>query len=417
MKAAASGAGKRKAFPDARSLGAIEGPMDGGFRHVSNRQIPAGYTYFAQFLAHDLTFGQQPSLALGSLYGRGPLLSPHLYDPRRPGFLVEGAPLRAGGIPDVPRDRSGRALIGESRNDRTLIIAQLHAVFIRAHNHLLELLEGRDRESSFEIAKRLLRERYRRLVVDDLLPRLVPPEALALSLDEASSMSRVPDEFTLAAGQLGHSMVQPRYRINDQAAAVVDYPAFHPRIFTEEGDEEPLKDLRGQALRPLAAVEWRNFFPLDRLLPVQPSSKIDAKICRPLFRFPIPGATDSRERSLPYRTLVAGQRAGLPSGQELARTRGFEPLAGETIWEGLPYDAGTPAPLWFYLLREAAVEQRGERFGQLGGTIFAAAVRAGLQADGASPADLREVPDDGLGEEVEVGDWIHHVEQATSARE
>lgn len=65
-----------------------------------NRDIPAGYTYFGQFIDHDITFDpasslqqqndpdaledfRTPRLDLDSLYGRGPDDQPYLYERRK----------------------------------------------------------------------------------------------------------------------------------------------------------------------------------------------------------------------------------------------------------------------------------------------------------------------------------------------
>src|ERR1700741_4910158 len=60
----------------------------------ANTTIPAAYTFFGQFVAHDITFAPRldprsaagprhnlrtPALDLDSLYGRGPVDQPYLY--------------------------------------------------------------------------------------------------------------------------------------------------------------------------------------------------------------------------------------------------------------------------------------------------------------------------------------------------
>lgn len=64
---------------------------------ADNQRIPAGYTYFGQFVDHDITFDpvsslerlndpdalvnfRTPRFDLDSVYGRGPLDEPFLYD-------------------------------------------------------------------------------------------------------------------------------------------------------------------------------------------------------------------------------------------------------------------------------------------------------------------------------------------------
>src|SRR5437763_5943973 len=106
-------------------------PKDGPDGEESG--IPAAYTYFGQFIDHDITFDpasslqkqndpdalidyRTPAFDLDNVYGRGPDDQPYLYDGEK--FLLGGAIL--GGDPkaaDLPRNTVGRALIGDPRND------------------------------------------------------------------------------------------------------------------------------------------------------------------------------------------------------------------------------------------------------------------------------------------------------------
>jgi hypothetical protein len=109
------------------------------------------------------------------------------------------------------------------------------------------------------------------------------------------------------------------------------------------------------------------------------------------------------ERSIPYRTLRAGELAGVPSGQELARALGFAALPEEAVWGSLPF--GGPAPLWFYLLREAELKAEGARFGELGGALFADTVTAALARDAESYVFAGEEDDPAL-RVTTVGDLV-----------
>ena len=113
-------------------------------------QVPAGFTYFGQFVDHDLTFdktkvafgsnvsaadliqGRSPALDLDSLYGKGPANpgSAKFYKDDR--HLKMGKTEAVGGIPakqgfDLPRD--DKAVIPDKRNDENLAVAQTHLAF------------------------------------------------------------------------------------------------------------------------------------------------------------------------------------------------------------------------------------------------------------------------------------------------
>src|SRR5262249_30384656 len=152
-------------------------------RSAENPEIPAGYTSFGQLIAHDVTFDARsslkekndpvrlrdyrtPRLDLDCVYGRGPNDQPYLYSKRQPGKLLVGA--NAHGELDLPRnrdtsvdgfgttpfDRLRGAIIGDARNDETILLSQLHLCCIRFHNRQID--EGRD----FQTARRLTRWYY-----------------------------------------------------------------------------------------------------------------------------------------------------------------------------------------------------------------------------------------------------------------
>lgn len=116
-----------------------------------NPDIPAAYTYFGQFIDHDITFDPMSSLQqlndpdalvdfrtprfdLDSVYGSGPADEPFQYasSPGTPSFLTAGS----GTDIDLPRNSEGVALIGDPRNDENIIVSQLHTVLLRAHTSL-----------------------------------------------------------------------------------------------------------------------------------------------------------------------------------------------------------------------------------------------------------------------------------------
>ncbi len=121
------------------------------------------------------------------------------------------------------------ALLGDPRNDENIIVSQLHGAFIAFHNRTVDILVergfGRQREhychhdarcSTAELADALSDKHkakifeaardhdiryYRRLIVEDFLPRLIGPRHTAslLNVDAISSSRRLPGE----GGQVG----------------------------------------------------------------------------------------------------------------------------------------------------------------------------------------------------------------------
>lgn len=119
-----------------------------------NPGIPAIYTYFGQFIDHDITFDPSSSLQrmndpeglinfrtprfdLDSVYGSGPADEPFQYDEATGGLKLLTGKGRdvASNQPttedDLPRNEQGRALIGDPRNDENVIVSQLQLAFIK----------------------------------------------------------------------------------------------------------------------------------------------------------------------------------------------------------------------------------------------------------------------------------------------
>ena len=118
-----------------------------------------------QFLDHDITFDRRSALNanadpartrnfrtaafdLDSVYGEGPERSSELYDTRSGDYRlrvdeIPGSPAmsRKGAVRhDLPRDASGEALVGDSRNDENVILSQLHVAMLKFHNAVVDHL-------------------------------------------------------------------------------------------------------------------------------------------------------------------------------------------------------------------------------------------------------------------------------------
>src|ERR1700730_13960160 len=254
-------------------------PKDGKDDEESG--IPALYTYLGQFIDHDLTFDpasslqkqndpdalvdfRSPAFDLDNVYGRGPSDQPYLYDGGN-AFLL-GDPIHGGTDPrarDLPRNSANvrRALIGDPRNDENAIVSELQGLFLRFHNRVLADNQG----ISFEDAQRMVRFSYQYVILHDFLPRIIHSSVL----DQLKTSGRydrgklafflprhgpfMPVEFSAAAYRLGHSMVRPGYRLNDE----VLLPIFPdpPRL------PEGLTGFR--ALNPAWGLDWGRFIDID----------------------------------------------------------------------------------------------------------------------------------------------------------
>lgn len=384
---------------------------------IPNSLVPAGFTYLAQFIDHDITFDplsrlerrndphalvnfRTPRFDLDSVYGSGPRDQPFLYE-----WTSHSAPVAkllvdesgAGGNGDLPRSLHQRAIIGDARNDEHLIVAQLHLLFIRFHNAVVDHLRAGGTVAErdlFETAQRLVRWHYQWIVTHEFLRLLVGAKLLESVLEQQPGTGAeprvqldlyppdqtpfVPVEFSGAAYRCGHSMVRLTYKM------------------TRSEKERPVPvfpDLVG--FRPLPAdrvVAWNQFFAFEDEPKPQESLKIDRSIAGPLFALP-------EGQALPLLNLRRGIALGLPSGQAVAGVLGLPALAENDLLltePGLPHGVSLSprakalllrsTPLWYYILCEAHASwpTGGVRLGPVGGRIVAEVLVGLLRGDAGS---------------------------------
>ncbi len=394
-----------------RSLAAMMSPAatEGDDPAGDNPDIPAGYTYVAQFVDHDITFDptsvlerandpdalenfRTPRFDLDSVYGGGVKVSPFLYDQDDPAKLLVGVNTATIHEPeDLPRNHQGRALIVDPRNDVHMLVAQLHLAVIRFHNAIVDHLRSRffpDAEIEDE-ARRLTRWHYQWIVVHDFLRRLVGDEVLDEVLVRDSrtggwkadlrfySWRRkpfMPVEFSGAAYRFGHSMVRSAYKLNDEVEELI--PMFSPAL-----TPHPLQHLGG--FRPLPqkwTLDWSKYFVVNGSSP-QLSRRIDTTLSPPMHR--LPTSVDKERRSLALLNLLRGRALELPSGQAVAAAMGTGRPNADLGLEG-------DTPLWFYVLRESEVVCDGLRLGPTSARIVAEVLLGLLKNDPSS--FLRSAP-------------------------
>lgn len=395
----------------------IEEPEDGPDPEEGG--VPALYTYFGQFVDHDLTFDpvstlrrsldpdalvdfRTPTFNLDNLYGRGPDDQPYMYtkDRRfRLGERITGSGGQAGN--DLPRF-DGRAIIGDPRNDENSLVSQLQGLFLKFHNRVMDDNPGID----FVTAQQLVRFHYQYVVVNDFLSRIVKSEVLdGLKTDGRYDRCRLrfyhwryqpfmPVEFSVAAYRFGHSMVRPGYRLNDdKLLPILPHPGKKEEALTGFG---PMGAGR--------ALDWGRFIDIEQRpggdengtdsatrRRLQFAYRIDTSLVGFLHHLPTEIAADE-PASLAERDLLRGWLLGLPSGQSVARAMAARPLEDSDIIIGKAVD-GEPdpgdvvgpiveavtskggdgqafadnCPLWTYILAEAAANKTNVAVPVIGG--------------------------------------------------
>ena len=382
---------------------------------ADNPNIPAGYTYFGQFVAHDLSFvapqrigsypkhlanNRTPLLDLDSLYGGGPRATPLLYERGRPSrFLIAkpGDRRRAGSHRpigrdwDLPRNQAGRAIIADHRNDSNTMVSQIHLSLMLVHNRIVDSLRSEDDRLSelalFEKAREELEWTYQWLTLNEYLPRILNAKraawvksALAAKADghrigvqhyRPWTTPYLPYEFVFAAFRYGHSTVRPSYRLN----TVLEQPI-------------PMTPKRGWSSAPFDShlstandlpdgwtIDWDFFFPSAKSeaqtkLDPQPSRRIDPKLSWCMGNLVDPRLDE--HFLLPETTLMHGAQMGLPCGEQLASYLGEDPLDERET------------PLWTWMLQEANQTEDGRCLGAVASTIVSEVLVALIDADPSS---------------------------------
>lgn len=313
-----------------------------------NPNIPSGYSYLLQFVAHDCVNSSVPTSLLGAdgliptnlrsapltmetLYGMGPDGCAHaiaadenslrqtskigLSRPRLLSHINIQCPYRdvARGTSVVGEFNTGvrEVLIPDSRNDNNVLISQMNVLFSLLHNLLVDRLfdacpspggsRGRSASRVFFMAKQFCTGTYRRIVKNDLCRRILHPEVFAFYdilsprfLD--TGPARVMPLESVLALRFGHAMVRPNYKVN------------HLNGHKEELIDVLLNTSRGRPWRlPLDEtwlVQWSCFFEIAGGRP-NLSRRIGPNISTDLISAQIfEGIDETGAVGLAYRDLI-----------------------------------------------------------------------------------------------------------------
>jgi len=312
-----------------------------------------------------------------------------------------------------------RAVIGDGRNDENVIIAQIHAIFLLAHNKLFDLALGdvdeptlEQKLAAFNTARTTLIHHWQELVMDDYLTEHMGRDAvdqlrtgpLAFYTKDGSGApycedepGAMPHEFAVGAFRHGHSQVREGYLLNRSGGGV--NAAGFGQLF---GD---------RAILISNMVDFRAFFEgVSQFDPdagaigaPAPSMLIDTVLSPPLAELMVPSIPaadvgDPVRGALAPRNLLSDSVIGVVSGIQAAtelEAAGLtvEPLTDTEI-TGLGFDdvaevaaaypdglAAADLPLWVYVLAEAEIREGGTQLGTVGETIIGETIVGLLRCD------------------------------------
>jgi hypothetical protein len=386
--------------------------------------LDAGYTYFGQFLSHDLTKDvssvdeawqkepeqlanlQTPKLDLHVLYGGGPNDSPELYEHDGVRFKL-GAPTATRRSFDICVGKNGERMLADDRGAENMVLRQMTAVFARLHNFAMKQLRPtiRSQESLFKQAQRQTRRQFQYLVVHDYLQSVLDEKIYRKIFVEGKTdiewdSFSIPIEFSAAAMRFGHAMVRPNYLFN------FGKEMFLQELLGKTTDRGPLQEDQ--------EISWGFFFQGAGPENTVTSRPIDTRLAPPFQHLPadLIGTPEAKcpfariaghPSQLAVRTLLRGAGLRLPSGQTVAGACGQELLTerelttnsiGDETEQGqILRETGftRKTPLWYYILKESEVRRNGNRLGPLGSYIVGETIHAALRAD---PESILNQPDD-----------------------
>jgi hypothetical protein len=224
-------------------------------------KIPAGYTYFAQLIGHDMgnsvplshiphvrdRQGVQRSddqtwaasrynlienpLTLETIYGLGPAMTPHLYDPKTYKFRVETKVVMS--LPHTAADYSVRAL-HDPRNRDTTILHRLAVIWMKFHNAVVDQIapdleqrvlgDPKAKVLIFAQARAHVLTVWHRLIWNEFLPTFADPEVMAMSPSERSIAAPL-DETSLMHGlfRAFHALPRRKYKFSDRTRRLRDF--------------------------------------------------------------------------------------------------------------------------------------------------------------------------------------------------
>jgi hypothetical protein len=419
------------------ALSAITSRMLGPIDPTDLSDNPAAFTYFGQFVFHDIVFSRifgapvsdvseralrnasSGSIDLSGLYGRGPVVDPHLYDwasandtalcrfplglpgvsDRNVKLPVDGSVERARDLPRVDgssgfmslQGRKGpyRPLVADPRNDDNLVLSQLHCALMQVHNRLVDVQiahRGATAQIAFEQARAYLTSVYRRVVVDNYMRRMLSREVWdhffggegfrGPGADTLAPLADLPMEFSFGASRFAHGMVRERYSVNQ---AFDDIPGTL-REMLSFSSQRPHGDV---PVRVNWAIDWSRFAELG-----DPARMMRARRISPFLAFELASVKhaadlDGTPRSIAFMDCWRCYHLGLPSGQAVAEAvgaaladgpahvrvlSGADMLPTEWCKERYPFHAAelertlnaypqflTETPLSYYVLQEASV--------------------------------------------------------------
>ncbi len=369
------------------ALGDAMAADDPGTSEDLNSTIPSFFTYFGQFIDHDLTArtdretfiseifnadggplafaprppsevvatlrnGRRPQLDLDSVYGDGPGLHPMaesnaeaLYDGAYK-FKLQAMGKNGAGPYDLWREsfdakpNPRTALIADARNDENINISQLHAAFLGLHNAIMDGIAAldpvKDKATAYARARQMVRWVYQYLVVEHYLRTICMGSVLDDVLRNGPLFYGpvaggeplfMPLEFSVAGFRFGHSMIRGSYKLRGTDLELLKLLGVARP--DRPGNMQILVEVNGRhVLKPEFTVDWGHFVGKDAANKARKLDTLIAKGFGTLPMVPLPGTFMAH---LAKRNLVRGYSLSIPTAQAVGSALGVKVLSAGDI--------------------------------------------------------------------------------------
>lgn len=403
---------KTGAQPSETSLKALADAMAKRPPPAAVSGIPAAYTYFGQFLAHDISWMKRPETYDREVNFRTSALDlDSLFGPNAGGAVAAGTNLCSGGLAlgktngggfdDLPRAANGFPALPDPRNDNNLAVAQMTVAIIKFHMRVCQLLPDLSPAEQQTVTARHIQA----VTLYDYLPRIIHPDVyrdvkengrcVIFEGKEAPEFFQVPLEFAAACFRFGHAMVRETYDWSpfEQAAAGYDIRTkTYPISIGAPGD-----------LNQKWVVDWPRLLDTGVTAASRFAHPIGCRIASDLRNLDKEWIEQEAIDWLDYPyslgqlTLFRGRSLGLASAEELwsavaeggrcpppdfvDETDMFASVADDAnLRGGTMKDLRKTTPLWFYTLREAEKFGGGGRhLGPLASRVVMETLHAAIQ--------------------------------------
>jgi hypothetical protein len=410
--------------------------------------IPAGSTYFAQFVIHDLDFRGPDDRAgpirldLALIYGDGPGHDATCYQvPSRPGMprhllrIGRSRPTPTspawGAARDLPRigcphldahaaEAKTEVLVPNRFSDSNLLLGQVQTLWMLLHNaiagQILPILSAREAyngrpadavRDAFRLAQRVCRNIYAQAIRADVLNVWLMPELRAVygggraRSPAGGRLPGTPPEFLKGVGRLGHGLVREIYALGPQMPVVG-----LRNLIRHTGTGRP----HNMPLTEDWLVDFSRFVSVEGSKP-QHARALGPHVARafahqegmalaPLIRRDLEACTSGRLRSIAALVEWAGEL--LPEGSFAADPARWQAAVADWLnaEEGLSGPLSdrlaVDPPLVLFLMLEAEADTGGRTLGALGSILMGETLAAALP-EAATGADIDMVDSEVFG--------------------